>query len=198
MIDTRAVAQEVQDQLLAAMNKGQERVRKAQEQVRQAQEQVRKGRHEQVRKGREAVTGAIRTGNELTKAFRPNIPAPGLRVPSLSHLTDPAKLRASAQELADQMIAAQRKVAGEVIATQRKVAGQLFATQRSLADKAFQAASPLVADSVTRLSKVVATLQDGRKAGRAASGAHLSAFPPVVETESVNAQPDPTVPAAHK
>src|SRR5258707_480483 len=147
MIDTRAVAQEVQDQLVAAMNKGHERVRKAQEQVRQAQEQVRKGRHEQVRKGREAVTDAIRTGNEFTKAFRPNMSAlPGLRVPSLSHLTDPAKLRASAQELADQVIATQRKMADEVIATQRKVtgdviasqrrvAGQLFATQRSLADK---------------------------------------------------------------
>ena len=49
MIDTRAVAQEVQDQLLAAMNKGQEQVRKAQEQVRQAQEQVRQAQ-EQVRK----------------------------------------------------------------------------------------------------------------------------------------------------
>ena len=70
MIDTRAVAQEVQDQLLGAMNKGQERVRKAQEQVRQAQEQVRKSRHEQVRKSREAVTGAIRTegaGNDASK-----------------------------------------------------------------------------------------------------------------------------------
>jgi hypothetical protein len=190
MIDTRAVAQEVQDQLVAAMNKGQERVRKAQDQVRQAQEQVRKGGNEQVRKGRQAMTGAIRTGNELTKAFRPNIPAlpkPGLRVPSLSHLADPAKLRASAQEFADQMIATQRKVAGEVFATQRNLAGQLFATQRSLADKAFQAASPFVADSVTRLSKVVATLQDGRKAGHADSGAHLAAPPAVPDADAAEA-----------
>jgi hypothetical protein len=219
MIDTRAVAQEVQDQLMAAMNKGQERVRKAQEQVRQAQEQarqvqeqVRKSRQEQVRKSREAVTGAIRTGNELARAFRPNIPAlpvPGLRVPSLRHLTDPAKLRASAQELADQMIAtqrkvtgevfaSQRKVAGEVFATQRKVAGQFFATQRSLADKAFQAASPLVADGVTRLSKAVATLQDGRKTGHADSGAHLAAVPPVEETEVAEAPAEHAIAAGTK
>ncbi len=184
-------------------------MRQAQEQVRQAQEQVRKSRQEQVRKSREAVTGAIRTGNELAKAFRPNITVPGLRVPSLSHLTDPAKLRASAQELADQMIAtqrrvagevfaSQRKVAGEVFATQRKAAGQLFATQRSLADKAFQAASPLVADSVTRLSKAVATLQDGRKTGHADSGAHLAAVPAVEATEVAEAPAEHAVAADTK
>jgi hypothetical protein len=194
MIDTRAVAQEVQDQLVAAVNKSQERFRKAQDQVREAQEQVRKSREEQLRKGREAVSGAIRTGNELARAFRPNIPAlpvPGLRVPSLSDLTDPAKLRASAQELADQIVAAQRKVTGDVFASQRKAAsevfasqrnaaGQLFANQRSLADKAIQAAGPFVTDSVARLSKVVATLQDGRKPRH--SGARLAAVPTIAET----------------
>ncbi len=133
MIDTRAVAQEVQEQLTAAMNKGQERVRKVQEQVRQAQDQVRKSQEQ----GREAVTGAIRTGNELARAFRPNIPGlpvPPVRVPSLTKLPDPAKLRANAQELADQMIATQRRVAAEVFATQRSFAGQFFTTQpRALA-----------------------------------------------------------------
>ncbi len=188
MIDTRAVAQEVQDQLLAAMNKGQEQVRKAQEQMRQAQEQVRKSQ-EQVRKGREAVTGAIRTGNELAKAFRPNIPAlpPTVRVPSLSKLTDPAKLRASAQQFADQMIATQRKVAGEVLASQRNLAGQLLATQRNLADKAFEAASPFVLDGVARLTKVVATLQDGRKSGHAHSAAKVEAAPEIAAAEVAKA-----------
>ncbi len=207
MIDTRAVAQEVQDQLLAAMNKGQEQVRKAQEQlrqaqeqlrqapkqVRQAQEQVRKAQEqvrkaqeqvrksqEQVRKSREAVTGAIRTGSEFAKAFRPSIPTlplAGLRTPSLSNLTDHAKLRAGAQDFADQMIAAQRRMASEMFASQRSLASQLLASQRSLADKAFQAASPLVAEGVTRLSKVVATLQDGWKPGQADAADTVAAAP---------------------
>jgi hypothetical protein len=179
MIDTRAVAQEVQEQLTAAMNKGQERVRKVQEQVRKSQEQ-----------GREAVTGAIRTGNELARAFRPNIPGlpvPPVRVPSLTKLPDPAKLRASAQELADQMIATQRRVAAEVFATQRSFAGQFFTTQRNLADKAFHAASPLVAEGVSRLTKVVATWQDGRKSDHGHAADNVAVFPAPVVTEVAKA-----------
>ncbi len=71
MIDTRAVAQEVQDQLLAAVQRGQDQMRKSQDQM---------------RKSREAVADVIRTGNQLAKAARPNIPAlpkPTVRVPSL-------------------------------------------------------------------------------------------------------------------
>jgi hypothetical protein len=186
MIDTRAVAQEVQEQLTAAMNKGQERVRKVQEQVRQAQDQVRKSQEQ----GREAVTGAIRTGNELARAFRPNIPGlpvPPVRVPSLTKLPDPAKLRANAQELADQMIATQRRVAAEVFATQRSFAGQFFTTQRNLADKAFHAASPLVAEGVSRLTKVVATWQDGRKSDHGHAADNVAVFPAPVVTEVAKA-----------
>ena len=175
MIDTRAVAQEVQEQLTAAMNKGQERVRKVQEQVRQAQDQVRKSQEQ----GREAVTGAIRTGNELARAFRPNIPGlpvPPVRVPSLTKLPDPAKLRANAQELADQMIA-----------TQRSFAGQFLTTQRNLADKAFHAASPLVAEGVSRLTKVVATWQDGRKSDHGHAADNVAVFPAPVVTEVAKA-----------
>ncbi len=134
MIDTRAVAQEVQDQLLAAMQKGQEQVRKGQEQV------------------REAVTGAIRTGNELAKSVRPSIPAlqlPSLRIPALASVTDPAKLRAGAHEFAE----------------------QVMARQRALAGKAFEAATPLVADGVARLTKVAEMLQAARRPGRADTGA---------------------------
>jgi hypothetical protein len=69
MIDTRAVAQEVQDQLTAAMHRGQEQLRKGQEQV---------------RKGRQTVTGALRTGGHIAQAVKPNLPAlPG---PSLKWL----------------------------------------------------------------------------------------------------------------
>jgi hypothetical protein len=169
MIDTRAVAQEVQDQLLAAINKGREQVRKGQEQVRIGQEQVRKGQEqlrkgqEQVRKGRDAVTGAIRTGNELAKSVRPSIPTlPGLRAASLSQLTDRAKLKASAQELADHVAAA----------------------QRNLTSKAVQVASPLVAEGVARLTKVVGTLQEARKFGQAGSAARDAATPPAAVTEA--------------
>ena len=82
MIDTRAVAQEVQDQLLAAMHRGQEQLRWSQEQLRRSQDQV--------RKSREAMAEAIRSGNDLAKAMRPSIPAlpvPTVRIPSLSELT---------------------------------------------------------------------------------------------------------------
>ena len=56
MIDTRAVAQEVQDQLTAAMHKGQEQLRKSQEQM---------------RKSRETVTGALRRGSGTSAWPRP-------------------------------------------------------------------------------------------------------------------------------
>ena len=92
MIDTRAVVQEVQDQLLAAMQRGQDQMRKSQDQMRKSQEQM--------RKSREAVADVIRTGNQLAKAVRPSIPKlpmPTVHVPSLSSFRDPAKLRASAR-----------------------------------------------------------------------------------------------------
>ncbi len=50
MIDTRAVAQEVQEKLLAAAHRGQEQMNKSQEQV---------------RKGRDAVATAVKAGSEL-------------------------------------------------------------------------------------------------------------------------------------
>src|ERR1700722_8853122 len=99
MIDTRAVAQEVQDQLHAAVQRGQEQLRKSQDQVRQ---------------GREAVTGVIRSSNQRVKAVRPNIPALPVHVPSLSTLPSPAKLRANAQELADQVTATRRNLTSKI------------------------------------------------------------------------------------
>jgi hypothetical protein len=151
MVDTRAVAHEVQEQFLAAVQRGQqqfrrgqEQLRKSQDQLRKSQEQFRKGREAQLRKGREAVSTAIRTGNELAKAVRPNIPArsaKGLHVPQVGALPSPAKLRAHAQEFA----------------------GQVAATQRHLADRAVQVASPLVADGVARLNHVVSSLWEDRQ-----------------------------------
>jgi hypothetical protein len=140
MIDTRAVAQEVQEQLLAAVHRGQEQLRKSQEQVRRSQEQV--------RKGREAVADAIRTGNQVVKAVRPSIPSlplPSVRIPSLSEVTDRAKLRANVHELADHVAAA----------------------QRNLAERAIQVASPLVVEGVAKLTQVVGTLHGARNSGHA-------------------------------
>jgi hypothetical protein len=128
MPDTRNVAQELQEQLVAAMHRGQKQFRKGQEQF---------------RKGREAVNTAIRTGNELAKAVRPNVPAlPSnrLHLPQLSTLPSPAKLRAHAQDFA----------------------GQVAATQRNLADKALHAAGPMVAEGVTRLNHVAKSFLEQR------------------------------------
>jgi len=165
MIDTRAVAQEVQEQLTAAVHRGQEQMRKSQDQV---------------RKGREAVTTAVKAGGELAKAIRPALPTSAIRV---SSLTSPDKLKASVQEFAEQVVASQRSfvgkakqaaapVAEQVAATQRSladkakqaagpVAEQIVATQRSLAGKAVHAASPIVTDGMTRLTQAVTALIGG-------------------------------------
>jgi hypothetical protein len=170
MIDTRAVAQELQQQMAAAVQRGHERLRQGQDQVRKSQEQV--------RKGREAVGVAVRTGNQIARAALPALP--DVHVPSVSGLTDPDKLRAharglagqaratqrrlaeNAQELAGQALANQRKfaesaqeLAGQALANQRKLAdsaSQVFAAQRKLAGKAFELATPLVTERVTRLA----------------------------------------------
>ncbi len=133
MVDTRTIAHEVQEQLMGAVQRGQKELRKRQEQLRKSQEQL--------RKGRESVNVAIRTGNELAKAVRPNISAlqsKGLHLPQIAPLTSPAKLREQAQGLA----------------------GQVVASQRNLAGKALHAATPLVTDGVARLNKVVSLLEE--------------------------------------
>ncbi len=149
MIDTAKLAQELQDQVLTAVHRGQQQFRKGQDQVRKGQDQM--------RKGRDAMANAFRAGNELTKAIRPNIPAlpntklrlPALpdaasRLPSLGTLANPAKLREHVNEFA----------------------GHVAATQRNVADKAMQAAGPLVAEGVARFGKVVGSLAADRGNGQ--------------------------------
>jgi len=170
MIETRALAQEVQDQLLAAMHRGQDQFRKSQKQIRRSQYHL--------RKSREAMAEAIRNGNQVAKAIRP-----------LADPADRAKLRADALELADQVVATQRRLADraleatgplaeQVIATQRHLASralqvtgplaeQVVETQRQLAGRALQAASPAVADRVAKLTHAVGTLPGMRRLGLA-------------------------------
>ncbi len=155
MIDTRALAQEVQDQLVAAVHRGQEQLRKRHDQVRKSQDQV--------RKGREVVVDALRMGNERAKAARSTMP-------ELSTLADPAKLRARSQELADQFLASQRQLADRAIARQRHLADQVVASQRHLADQvvarqrqALRSASPVVAQRVAQLTQVFEVLPGMRR-----------------------------------
>ena len=137
MIDTKTV-QEVQKELIAAVQRGHEQIRKSQERVRKSQEQV--------RKSREAVAGAV---SELAKSVLPSVPA-GRMV----HIPTPTEAREHAREFATQAISVQRELAEKawqaagpyaerVRATQhdltemaRHDAERIFAAQRDLAEKA--------------------------------------------------------------
>jgi hypothetical protein len=199
MIDSKTV-QEVQKELIAAVQRGQEQVRKGQERVRKSQAQV--------RKSGEAVAGVV---SELAKAVRPAMPA-GKTV----HVPTPAEARAQAREIANHAIAVQRELAGKawhaagpyaerVKTTQRELtdkarqtvpyAERIMAAQRDLADRArragvaeqvaaaqrtltervmeaARAATPLVAEGKARLSQVVVIVRpEARKPESAADGA---------------------------
>ena len=131
MIDTRAVGQELQAQLVGAARKGREQARKAQEQVRKGQEQA--------RKGQEAVTEIVKSLTSTAEALRPQLPTVKLKLPSLQppKLPDSAKLKASAEEVAEQLMAAQRK----------------------LTEQVSQAAGPLLAQGVARFGQAAQTLR---------------------------------------
>ena len=155
MIDTRAVAQEVQDQLLAAVQRGQEQLRKSQDQVRQ---------------GREAVTGAIRSSNQRVKAVRPSMPTlpkPAVHVPSLSTLANPAKLRASAQELTDHVIATQRSLTGKAIQAASPVADQVIARQRELTEQVIARQRELTDQVIARQRRLTGRSSPGSASSRA-------------------------------
>ena len=198
MIDSKTV-QEVQKELIAAVQRGQEQVRKGQERVRKGQAQV--------RKSREAVTGVV---GELAKAGLAAIPA-GRAV----HVPTPAEAREQAREIASHAIAVQRELAGKawhaagpyaervkstqreltekarnvpyaerLVAAQRElterarragVAEQVAAAQRTLAERVMEAArvaTPLVAEGRARLSQMVVIVRpDAGKPAAAADGA---------------------------
>jgi hypothetical protein len=126
MIDSKTV-QEVQKELMAAVQRGQEQVRKGQERVRKGQAQVRKGQA-QVRKSREAVTGVV---GELAKAGLAAIPA-GRTV----HVPSPAEAREQAREIASHAIAVQRELAGKAWHAASPYAERVKSTQRELTEKA--------------------------------------------------------------
>jgi hypothetical protein len=189
MIDTRAVAQEVQDQLTAALHKGQE----------------------QIRKGRESVTVAVRTGNQIAQAVKPSLPklpAVQVKLPSLSEIASPDKLRASAHEFASQMLAAQRKLTDQAIASQRRLAGhaqeltdQAVATQRKLGDRALEVAGPFITDGVNRLAHAAGTFVPGRRAERSDHAEpvdHTTIATPAKAESAPEAGPAPAASSAAK
>jgi len=178
MIDSKTM-QEVQKELIAAVQRGQEQVRKGQERVRKRQAQV--------RKSGEAVAGVV---SELAKAGLAAVPAGRpMRVPT------PAEAREHAREIASQALTVQRELAGKawhaagpyaerIIAAQRDladrarragVAEQVSAAQRTLAERvaeAARAATPLVAEGRARLSQMVVIVRpDASKPTADADGA---------------------------
>ena len=122
MIDSKTV-QEVQKELMAAVQRGQDQVRKGQERVRKGQEQV--------RKSREAVAGVV---GELAKSVLPSVPA-GRTV----HIPTPAQAREHAREFATHAISVQRELAGKAWHAAGPYAERVRTTQRDLTEKARQA-----------------------------------------------------------
>ncbi len=182
MIDTRAVAQEVQDQLLAAVRRGQEQLRWSQEQMRKSQEQM--------RKSQEAMAEAIRTGNELAKAVRPTIPSlPAVRIPSLSEPGRPGQAARQRSGAGRPDSCDPAPLAGRAFEVAGPLAEQVIAAQRQFADRAMQAASPVVNEQLARLTEFVASLPGVRKPGHgttAESAATPVATPPVATPPSAS------------
>jgi hypothetical protein len=199
--DSKSVVQEVQKELLAVVQRGQEQVRKGQDRVRKSQEQA--------RKSRDAMVSVVRTGGELAKAARASRPTlPPVHIPS------PAAVRAHAQELAGQAITAQRDLAVKARHAAGPVAERVLTAQRELADKARQAgldhaaaaqrslagrvvevakvATPIVAEGRTRLTRLLSALQSGHLAdARADAGLNGVATP-----ATATAEPEPQQPRA--
>jgi hypothetical protein len=122
MIDTKTVVQEVQKELLAAVQRGQDQVRKGQERV---QERVRQ-RQEQVRKHREAVAGAV---TELAKSVRPG----GSATPTV-HIPSPAEVRTHAQQLANHAITVRDDLANRARHAAGPYAERVKTAQRDLTE----------------------------------------------------------------
>jgi hypothetical protein len=215
MIDSKTV-QDVQKELIAAVQRGHEQVRKGQERMRKGQAQV--------RKNGEAVAGVV---SELAKAVRPAIPA-GRTV----HVPTRAEARAHAREIASHAIAVQRELAGKawhaagpyaermkttqreltekarqtvpyaerIMAAQRDladrarhagIAEQVAAAQRTLTERVMEAArvaTPFVAEGRARLSHVVSARPEASKPAAAANGASEPEFAEVRELV-VNEEP---------
>lgn len=119
MIDTRAMGQELQDQVLAA-----------------------------ARRGHQRVTSTVKTVTATAQLIRPQLPhVPSLPTLNLTALPLPAQLREKAPALiaklpnADQLKAGAHEFAGQVRYVQRQVVGQVRSVATPLAQQAAAAFS---------------------------------------------------------
>lgn len=152
MIDTRAVGQELQDQVLTA-----------------------------ARKGHRRVTGTVRTVTATAQQIRPQLPSlprPTLNIPSLPKATGirelaPAlaaklpstdQLKAGAHELADQFMAVQRKVVGQVRSAATPLAHQAAAVLAQVGTPAAAAKPTTAAKPATASISKDADAEHGRSA----------------------------------
>ena len=149
MIDTRVVSQELQDKIFGQVRKGQE----------------------QVRKGQETVTEAIKSWTATAQSIAPHrsdLPSWAARLPK------PEELVANAQDLA-----------GQLLAAQRKSSEQLLAAQKKFAEQARDAVAPLLAlagVSVTRPGHKPAGLSTAAKPGTAAKASAAKKTDPAKKT----------------
>jgi hypothetical protein len=119
MNETRAIGQEIQDQVLAAARKGQQR-----------------------------VTSTVKTVTATAQQIRPQLPSmPNLPRPTLnvSGLPTPAQLRERAPQLAALLPTTEQLRAGahELRANAHEFAGQFMSVQRKVVDQVRSASAPL-------------------------------------------------------
>ncbi|HXP18609.1 MAG TPA: hypothetical protein VN840_03075 [Streptosporangiaceae bacterium] len=154
MIDTRIVGQELQDQVLAAARKGQQRVHSTVKQV-------------------TATAAMIRP--QLPSLPRPTLNMPGLPTPAQIREKAPAltamlpstdQLKAGAHELAEQFMSVQRK-AEQFMTAQRKVVDQVVDQVRSVT-------TPLAHQAAAVFAQVGAPVAKTAPAKAKAQAAELS------------------------
>jgi hypothetical protein len=123
MIDTRTVGQEIQDQVLAAARKGQQRVQSTVKTVTATAAMI--------RPQLPALPRPKLSGLPKPTLTVPRLPTPGElreKAPDLTAmLPTPEQLRASAQEFAEQILTAQRKFLGQVRSVATPLAHQAAA-----------------------------------------------------------------------
>ena len=161
MVDTRAVRQELQEQLISAARKGQEQAKKARAQARSAEAQV--------RKSQDAVSGVVKTLTDTAEALRPQLSTVRIKLASLpgaSRLTGGVTLPGGVKVPS----------AGALLAGAQETAEHMLAAQRKLADQIAQAAAPLLAHGAARAAQAAqAILPGGPSSTRPAADGHAPA-----------------------
>ena len=150
MVDTRAVRQELQEQLISAARKGQEQAKKARAQARSAEAQV--------RKSQDAVSGVVKTLADTAEGLRPQLSTVRLKLttlPGASRLTGGVKLPGGVKVPS----------AASLLAGAQETAEHMLAAQRKLADQIAHAAAPLLAQGAARAAQAAQAILPGGPSG---------------------------------